>query len=655
MPQLLLIPFEEFQRVRASSATEKDKLRLIADMSRLNTLTAIKLAGSGHLGSSLSAMDIVVWLYEKEMNTVSVGVDSPDRDIYFSSKGHDVPGLYAVFHSHGILSEAELCMLRKFGGLDGHPDVGVRGIESNTGSLGMGISKGRGMAMAKKFQGYGGRVFVMLGDGELQEGQIYESMQTTANQHPGGLFTIVDHNKVQTDRFVDDITPLGDLEAKFSGFGWNVLRCDGHDFDALEQSLKEMKADTSRPSILIADTIKGKGISFMEHPATMTGGDLYPWHSGAPADDAYERARDEILNRIREAFASQDLGQPITKDVSPETKPAGAMKASAEFVARGFGDELVDLGKVHPNLVVLDGDLEGDCKLREFRAAFPDRFIENGIAEQDMVSMAGGLARGGMIPVVNTFGSFLSARANEQIYNNACEHTKIVYAVHFAGMIPAGPGKSHQSVRDISLFGALPNCVIFQPCNAEEAKLGLRYFVEEPGEACVLRMNIGPSPRAIELPSGHKLREGVGTTLRKGADAILFTYGPVMLHEALSAADHLSTQGFELTVVNMPWLNRVDASWLALTLDKCPGVFVLEDHSWFGGLSTSLQDTMIENGLLEGRKLINLGLREYPACGAPLDVLRHHGLDAASLAERILGDRIATSAVVGEYTEAAPQ
>ena len=208
MPDLFYLPKTEFERVLSQVAAGSPRLQLFADMCRLNTLVEIKHAGSGHLGSSLSAMDIVVWLYLEVLNVRSLGNDHPDRDIYFSSKGHDVPGLYAVLTALGLLEEGALFKLRRLGGLDGHPDVHTAGVEANTGSLGMGISKARGLAWAKRHLGRGGRVFVLVGDGELQEGQIWEAPQTTAHQGVD-LTVIVDHNKIQTDMPVDEIIGLG--------------------------------------------------------------------------------------------------------------------------------------------------------------------------------------------------------------------------------------------------------------------------------------------------------------------------------------------------------------------------------------------------------------------------------------------------------------
>ena len=202
--------------------TRADRLQLLADMCRANTLATVKRAGSGHLGSSLSSLDIVTQLYFDEMNLVQVGIDHPDRDIYFSSKGHDVPGHYAVLYALGIIPRERFINLRRLGGTHGHPDLNVPGMEANTGSLGMGISKAKGMAWAKDFKGHAGRVFVMTGDGELQEGQIWESLQATAHQQINNVSVIVDGNKFQSDKFLDEIVSLGDLEAKFKAFGWYV-------------------------------------------------------------------------------------------------------------------------------------------------------------------------------------------------------------------------------------------------------------------------------------------------------------------------------------------------------------------------------------------------------------------------------------------------
>ena len=294
-----------------------------------------------------------------------------------------------------------------------------------------------------------------------------------------------------------------------------------------------------------------------------------------------------------------------------------------------YGHTLLELAGTNPQLVVLDGDLASDCRVRAFELAHPARFIENGIAEQDMVSMAGGLARQGLLPVVNSFASFLASRANEQIYNNASEKTKIIYACHYAGLIPAGPGKSHQSVRDASLFGALPNCVVVHPGNEQETRALVRWAVEQADENVAIRLAIGPSPRKLEFTEGWRLEVGRGTVLQEGGDALLFAYGPVMLHEALIAADTLRARGTRLQVVDLPWLNRIDADWLAETAAPFANVLVVEDHAPVGALGDAIRR------ILDGAHVSVFGVEGWPACGTPPEALRHHGLDGASLADRI--------------------
>ncbi len=288
------------------------------------------------------------------------------------------------------------------------------------------------------------------------------------------LTVIVDNNKVQSDKPVSEIIDLGNIEEKFKAFGWYVIRIDGHDFRQLEKAIAEAKQVKGRPQIIIADTIKGRGISFMEHPAALEiGHGLYPWHSGAPDDAAFEEGFKELIARINSELKAVSLDPVILRSVEPESKaPVPSMlegeplsqaaldrlsvKPTDEYVSRAYGQVLVELAAQRKDIVVLDADLASDCKVRDFENAYPDRFIENGIAEQDMVSMAAGLARQGLLPVVNSFASFLASRANEQIYNAAGEKSKIIYALHYAGLIPAGPGKSHQSLRDISSF-LVPN------------------------------------------------------------------------------------------------------------------------------------------------------------------------------------------------------
>jgi transketolase len=640
---LKLLSASEHRRVRGADGDEDLRLALLADMCRLDALVAVKRAGSGHLGSTFSSLDVVVHLLYSELNVAELGFEDPARDVFFSSKGHDVPGLYAALYGLGVVPRERLLRLRRLGGLDGHPDVGVSGIEANSGSLGMGISKGKGIAWAKRRGGLGGRVVVLTGDGELQEGQSWEALQAAAHERLGNLWVVVDRNELQSDKPTEEILALGGLEAKLASFGWEVATCDGHDHSTLRRMFEGFRdGDPARPKALVAETVKGRGVSFMEHPfALAEGGGTYRWHAGAPADEPFGRALDELEERIRAGFSALGLGPPTFDPVAsedaagslegePESGAGTRTRVTDEYVVEAYGEALVELGRRHERLVVLDADLASDCRVRAFELAFPERFVECGIAEQDMVSTAAGLARHGYLPVVNSFASFLASRANEQIYNQASEGTKVVYALHYAGLIPAGPGKSHQSLRDVSLLGALPGTTIVQPGNAEETAALLRWAVEDADGNVALRLAIGPSPRRIELPGADRPEVGRGSVLRDGRDAVLVAYGPVLLHEALLASELLAeSDGLVLRVVALPWLNRFDAEWLAVEIAPFDHVFVLEDHSPVGGLGDGLRR------MLDGRALSVLGVEGWPACGTPEEALRFHGLDGASLADRI--------------------
>ena len=326
------------------------------------------------------------------------------------------------------------------------------------------------------------------------------------------------------------------------------------------------------------------------------------------------------------------LGEPV----STAAPMNNLLKKNSEYVVEAFGKSLLKEGLRRQDLIVLDADLSSDCRLRYFENAFPDRFIENGIAEQDMVSMAGGLAKMGFLPVVNSFAGFLVSRANEQIYNNCTEKHKIIYACHYAGLIPSGPGKSHQSIRDISLLGALPNMEIIQPCNPVETEMVVYYCVNVATNNCAIRMNISPSPAEISLPRSYQLTKGRGVVLREGRDALMFAYGPVMLHEALLASEILANDGFELEVINMPWLNMLDLPWLEEMIAGHNPIFVLEDHARYGGLGEFLISELTNANLMEHNNFTIFAIDGFPACGSPSEALNFHGLDGESIAKRIL-------------------
>jgi transketolase len=623
MPDLHYVPPKEFERLRRLPLKPMDRAALFATCCRINALYMIAQAGSGHIGSSFSSLDIVSWLYLNELQS---------DDLYFSSKGHDAPGLYAVLLGLGLIPFEQIHRLRRFPGLPGHPDVATPGIATNTGPLGMGISKAKGMAFAHRAQGKTNRLFVLTGDGELQEGQIWESLAGAVRSGLGELTVIVDHNKIQSDTWVRDVADLGDLEAKFRVFGWKVARCDGHDLSTLATTLRRLRRTSDRPKVLIADTVKGKGVSFMESAAMKTGERFYRFHSGAPDDDSYARALQELAEHAAGQLAI--LGEPpLQLEMRPRFDRPSAQ--GAQRLIPAYSRALLAEAERNPRLVALDADLELDCGLIAFRERFPDRYVECGIAEQDMVSQAGGMALRGLLPVVHSFACFLSTRANEQIYNNATERTKIIYVGSLAGLLPSGPGHSHQSVRDISVLASIPGLVLLEPSCEDEVAAAVEYCVRGAAESCYLRLVSIPCQVPYQLPADYRLAEGRGIALTEGEDAILFAYGPVLLAQAYEAAVRLrKEQGVGLTVINLPWLNRVDDSWLLYTIGDCRQVFTLDDHYVAFGQGQMLAARIAALGP-PGVVVRQLGLDALPVCGQNSEALLAHELDAGSLARQV--------------------
>jgi transketolase len=616
------------EAVRRASADPIERAQLLADVCRLNTLYMIMQAGSGHIGSSFSSTDLITWLWTEELEDTNSGV--PGADTYFSSKGHDAPALYALLIALGKLDFDLIHKLRRLGGLPGHPDVeSTPFIATNTGSLGMGVSKAYGMARARRLTGRGGRIVLMTGDGELQEGQIWESLQPAANEGLAEIIAVVDHNKLQSDSAVAAVSDLGPLEDKFKAFGWEVRRADGHDFGAIRDAFAHFATVADRPKVLIADTIKGKGVSFMEGLAC--GDQTYHFHAGAPSLANYLAAVDELTARIGERLSR--LGRPsLALERAP--LPVRIAPAKPERLVLAYGDELLQIARTRPEIVVMDGDLLSDCGIEAFKEELPERFIECGIAEQHMVSAAGGMALNGILPVVHSFACFLSTRANEHIYNNATERTKIIYTATLAGVVPGGPGHSHQSVRDISAIGSVPGLTAIEPCSEREARLAIRWAIEQNPTSTYLRFVNVPLDLPYSLPASYALQVGRGVTLRDGADVALIGYGPLLMVNAWQAADALAAQGIRAAVINLPWLNRIDDEWVAATLGRFPVVITLDNH-----YVTLGQGVMIGAALARANvraEFRSIGLTDVPACGGNAEVLAHHGLDSASIAATVM-------------------
>ena len=346
------------------------------------------------------------------------GEMGPD-DVFIASKGHDAPALYAILTAKGVIPFDSIHTFRRPGGLPGHPTIDVPGIMFNTGSLGMGISKANGLAAADRLNGIDRKIHVLVGDGEFHEGQNFEAV-----------------------RHLDDNVILHIDE---NGFSLSMTLCS------------TTKGDLP-PNIIEHDTVKGAGISFME-------GDNH-YHAGALSELEYERAVQEICNRSPQFAVCE-----VEREVYPRAFPVNTL-------LRAFSAIVENLGK-NEKVVCMDADLEPDCGLTAFKARYPARFIQCGIAEQDMVSMATGLAAGGFIPIVHSFAAFLCRRANEQIYNACLERRHIVFVGHLAGILPTGPGTSHECLEDVALMKTMPGMTILVPETPDQLRAAMEWAVME--------------------------------------------------------------------------------------------------------------------------------------------------------------------------------
>ncbi len=583
---------------------------------RLNTLSMIKAAGSGHIGSSFSAIDLM-------LACRTLLSDNP-QNVFFSSKGHDAPGLYAVMNAHGEIPDSFLLKLRRMEGLPGHPEVGSFGIPTSTGSLGMGISKGKGFWYSRK--NLNSTVIVLLGDGELQEGQIWESLPGASRDNMQGLIAIVDGNKIQSDTWVDKTLPLGDLRKRVEGSGWLYLECDGHDYSSLKETLTHAKTESQKPVFIYAHTKKGSGVSFMER--FDSNGKFYKFHSGSPSDQDYMGAVEELVKKLGfshqlnwpQSIALKNESHAESDDLIPKTRNQSLIQIWAEIL-----DELFEADK---SLVALDADLSYDTGTYKVANKFCDQYIQCGIAEQDMVSMAGTLALSGKIPFVHSFASFLTTRAAEQIFNNLSENSKVIYCGFLAGVLPSAPGHSHQAVSDFGIISSFPNIEIFEPACETEMSL-MKSLVYESDKSIYLRVG------SVDLPEKGDpkiVKLGKITQRKFGDEYAILTSGPSMTKIALEVSSKAGENQIGIFTNSTPGrpLSTNDVNLLS----KFKAVLVIENHMPALGQYSSLTKSFVENGV--SVNLIRIGIEGLPMNGQTNEVISHHKMNPDAILNVLL-------------------
>ena len=471
-----------------------DELRKAAEEMRAINMIDIFAAGSGHPGGTLSIMDIAAALYLRVLNHDPTDPAWPDRDRVFWSTGHKAPALYVALGKAGYFPLEDTVLLRQLGsGFEGHPNwLELPGVEISSGSLGQGLGVAVGNALAGRLLGRPYRVYCIMGDGEQQEGSVWEAAMAAGHYKLGNLCGIIDKNDLQIDGWVRDVMNVDPLAEKYRAFNWNVLEIDGHDMDKILEAFERARAQDHLPTLIIAHTVKGKGVPFMENEAG--------WHGVAPNREQFEkaivdlatpsvpRARVEaLLARAAEyerevARKTRDALPAFSRDYWWNAGPA--MKVDMDPTRMGFGRGLEKAGE-DERVVTLHADISGSIRITDFEAKHPERkhrVFSVGIAEQNMMEVAAGLAKEGLIPVTGTYGVFASGRCWDQIRTTICYSNLNVKIAGAHGGISVGPdGATHQALEEISLMSILPNMHVLAPCDSLETERATRLQPARPG------------------------------------------------------------------------------------------------------------------------------------------------------------------------------
>lgn len=614
----------------------KSDLSITADLIRFNTLLSVARAGTGHLGASLSIVEILTEIYFRSFHFYPQNRRDKNRDIFILSKGHAAPSLYATLAAKGYFKTSKLDRFRRLGGLTGHCDTKIPGIEANTGSLAMGLSKAVGFALAKKRFNLKGNVIVIVGDGELQEGQCWEAFLSAASFRLDNLYVIIDDNQIQTDRFTNEIVRYGDIVSSLVNIGFTLKEGWGKNPSVIHKIISELKSKKGHPKLFWCRTQKGQGISYMENAAVLKSpSDKYIWHNKAPNQNQLELAFSEIFSRIKKHLRKFGFYWDINQSLNNIPREPLQVGISGDSLINGFAESLLIQAENYSNIVVFDADLEEDCGFKPFRQKYPQRFFEMGIMEQNMVSVAAAFARSGFIPVISTYAAFLTSRANEQLYNLASENAKALIVGNMSGVIPATPGKSHQAFRDIACMKNIPGILMYQPVSADDVQNILsRYFRSELGNMLYLRLSLAAS--AAELPAPpEKLKIGLPQVIKQGKDAITIGIGPVVLGECLLAANKLLKEGINAEIWNYPWLVDFNKNYLKKASIRGLPLLIVEDHYTRGGMAESLLAFLNLNKIVF-KKIKVISLISFPETGFRTEFLTKVGLDRGKIISSII-------------------
>lgn len=602
-----------------------EQVRELAAQLRVDSIRSSTAAGSGHPTSSLSAADLLAVLMSRHLRYDWDDPDAPGNDHLIFSKGHASPLLYSVFRAAGVVSEQELLEgYRRFGQrLEGHPTPVLPWVDVATGSLGQGLPDGVGIALAgAKLEKAPYRVWVLAGDSELAEGSMWEALATASHYGLTKLVTIVDVNRLGQR----GETALGwDMDAyaaRVEAFGAEAVVVDGHDVEAIDAALARADEDLERPLVILARTVKGKGIPGVE--------DEEDWH-GKPMPE--ERA-EEAINALGGVRSLQVRG-PRPPEVERRSASRGQVElptfdVGEEIATRkAYGPALAALADVDPRVVALDGEVSNSTGVADFVQAHPERFFEMFIAEQQMVAAATGLAARGYIAYASSFAAFLS-RAADFVRMAPVSRADLRLVGSHAGVEIGADGPSQMGLEDLALMAATQGSTVLYPSDATSTAALVAAMSDLHGVS-YLRTTRGGYP--VLYGPEEEFPVGGSKTLRRSAhDAVTLIGAGVTLHEALGAAEALAEEGVQARVIDAYSVKPIDAEGIRAAVAETGGrAVVAEDHHREGGLGAAVLAALAAEPLAD-LHLEHLAVDGVPGSGTTAELLDWAGIDAAHIA-----------------------
>ena len=603
--------------------SDAERWRELGQQLRVDSIRAAAVTSSGHPTSSMSAADLMAVLMSKYLHYDFDNPDDPRNDHLVFSKRHASPLLYSMYKAAGAITDDELLTFRKLGSrLEGHPTPELPWVDVATGSLGQGLPYGVGIALAgKKLDQLPYRVWVLHGDSEMAEGSVWEAFEHAAFYGLDNLTAILDVNRLGQRGETMHGWDLDSYADKARAFGWHAVEVDGHDVEAIDRAFGEAAAQQGQPTLVVARTLKGKGVKEVE--------DKGGWHGKAldhPEESIAELGGER--NILVDVPKPELEGEPHVFEVSGQLELPSWQHGEEVATRRAYGDALAALGAARGDVVALDGEVSNSTYAEIFRDAHPDRYFEMYIAEQQMVAAAVGMQVRGWVPFASTFAAFLS-RAYDFIRMAAISRANIRLCGSHAGVSIGEDGPSQMALEDLAMMRAVHGSTVLYPSDPNQTA---RLVAEMADREGIVFMRTTRAATPVLYDASDEFQIGGSRVLRQGDDLAIVAAG-ITLHESLKAADKLIAEGIDARVIDLYSVKPVDAETLRAAAEATGGrIITVEDHWSEGGIGDAVLEALSDNGEVPPQ-VVRLAVRDMPGSGKPAELLAAAGIDADHIAQ----------------------